>query len=141
MSARGPTPQDIQRLEELELVLRRLREAAAGQAIVVEGQNDAAALEALGVGGTHLLINRGEALEVVVDRLAAVAEANQWSLILLTDWDRTGGRLFKRLHQGLVGRVPVDATYRRRLAVVCHSRTVEDIPAELTALRQRCGVS
>ncbi len=141
MTSRGPSASDIQRLEDLELGLLRLREAAAGQAVVVEGRRDAVALATLGVGGTHLLLHRGEPLEVFIDRVAAMGEANHWTIILLTDWDRTGGRLFQRLHQGLAGRVPLDTECRRRLAVACHSRTVEDIPAELASLRRRCGVA
>lgn len=140
MNGRGPSVADFRRLEELELALLRLRETAAGQAVVVEGLKDDQALETLGVGGTHLLINRGEPVEVFIDRVAAMAEANNWAIVLLTDWDRTGGRLFQRLHQGLSGRVSLDAECRRRIALAAHSRTVEDLPAELGALRRRCGV-
>lgn len=131
---------DAQRLEELERAVVALREAAAGNAVIVEGKRDIAALEALGVGGTHIMINRGDSIEVFIDRLAEQAGPAHWTrLVLLTDWDRTGGRLFRRLWEGLRARFPVDVECRRRLAKASHVRCVEHVPSELATLRGGAG--
>lgn len=128
------------RLHLLEAELVRLREAAAGAGVLVEGRKDLRALDALGIGGTHLVVHGGRALERVVDAIAEDAIQQQWPRILiLTDWDRTGGRLARRFHDGLAARVPTDLEHRRRLSEVCHSRCIEDVPAELASLRRRFG--
>ncbi len=129
-----------ERLAELEDVLDRLRRDAAGSAIIVEGRNDVAALESLGVGGQHLLINTGQPLEARMDAIAEEAAACGWPrVILLTDWDRTGGRLAGRLQRGLAARVPLDIDLRKRLARATHASAVEDVPADLAGLRARAG--
>lgn len=126
------------RLEALEHAVARLQEEARGAAVLVEGGKDRRALEALGVPGEHLTVNRGLALEVLMDRLVeSVHERRLRHVVLLTDWDRTGGRLFARLHEGLKARVGLETEVRRRLATACHVRTFEEVPAELATLRRR----
>jgi 5S rRNA maturation endonuclease (ribonuclease M5) len=126
------TPADEDRLRRLEDAIDRLREAAEAGTVVVEGARDLSALDWLGIGGHHVTVHRGHPLAGLVEELAACPAP----IVLLVDWDRTGGRLVQRLAEGLQGRVPVDRDCRRRLAAVCHSRTLEEIPAELTALRR-----
>lgn len=122
-----------ERLERLEAALDHLRRTAVGQLVVVEGPRDVAALGALGVGGDPIVVHRGRTLAARVDDIARLAAGR--TVIVLTDWDRTGGRLFRRLHDALVGRVVVDADCRRRLATACHEKCVEHVPSELAALR------
>ncbi len=129
---------DGERLAGLEEALHRLRRAAAGNLVVVEGLKDAAALDILGVGGRHEIINRGLSLVDLADELVARLPLGG-QIILLTDWDRTGGRLHRRLADCLVGRVKTDATHRRRLALWAHAKAVEDLPVELAALRRSQG--
>lgn len=126
------TPSDEERLQRMEDALTRLREAADGASVVVEGARDVAALEWLGIGGRHVVVNRGQALQVVVDDLARRAAP----VVLLVDWDRTGGRVATTLAAGLRGRVPLDEDIRRRFAVAFHCRGLEEVPAELRALRR-----
>lgn len=128
---------DLQRLEELEDAVLRLRRAAEGAVLLVEGKKDLEALEALGIGGDAQVVNRGMSLEVFMDRL--VEDAAGRPVILLLDWDRTGGRLFRRLLDGLSARVPVDGEHRRRLAQAAHTKSLEEVPADLAALRRRVG--
>ena len=125
---------DEARLERLEEVLLRLRQEAAGQLVVVEGDRDTAALDALGVGGRHIKVNLGRSLQEWMDRVADEAQGRR--VIILVDWDRTGGRLAATLAEGLRARVGLDVDNRRRLAHVCHCRCVEDVPAELASLRR-----
>lgn len=133
------TLRDEERLAELEEVLDRLRQAAAGNLVLVEGRKDVRALRELGVGGTHVVLNQGRSLEAVGDRLAEEAAETHRTVLILTDWDRTGGRLFARFFQALAARVSLDIDLRRRLAQVCHAKALEEVPAELAALRRSAG--
>lgn len=130
----------IERLERLEGILDQLRQAAVGAAVIVEGRRDKEALEQLGVGGKHLLVHTGMTLEARIDQIAEEAGRAAWPrVILLTDWDRTGGRLRHRLERGLIGRVPLDTTFMRSLGQALHAVCVEDVPAELASLRAQAG--
>lgn len=119
------------RLLLLEDAIDRLRDAAEYGTVVVEGSRDLAALDWLGIGGLHYNLNQGRPLAHMVEDLAASPPP----VVLLVDWDRTGGRLLKRLDDNLKARVQVDTACRRRLAVACQARCLEEVPAELTALR------
>ncbi|MES2153536.1 MAG: hypothetical protein V4510_00160 [bacterium] len=122
---------DGTRLERLESAVDQLREAAEYGTVVVEGARDLAALEWMGVGGLHYVINQGRPFDAILEDLAQ----SPAPVVLLVDWDRTGGRLLKRLEDNLKARVAVDVLCRRRLAVVCQTRCLEEVPAELSALR------
>lgn len=126
------TPSDEERLLRLEDAVDRLRETAETGTVVVEGARDRSALEWLGVGGHHVSLHTGQPLHAVVEDLAASPPP----IVLLLDWDRTGGKVVRALGDGLRGRVPVDEECRRRLATACRCRTLEELPAELTALRR-----
>lgn len=126
------TRSDEERLEQMEDALLRLREAAEHASVVVEGARDLEALEWLGVGGLHIPLNSGDSVPEVVDQLAR----DGFPVILLLDWDRTGGRLAQRLLEGLRGRIVVDETCRRRLAAAFRAHSVEEIPGELRAQRR-----
>ncbi len=122
---------DATRLQMVEDAVDRLREAAEYGTVVVEGARDLSALEWLGIGGLHYNLNQGRPFEVMLEELAASPPP----VVLLVDWDRTGGRLLKRLEENLRARVPVDLQCRRRLSLACHTRCLEEIPAELSSLR------
>jgi len=130
-SGRG-TPSDEERLLRMEDAVDRLRETAESGTVVVEGARDRSALDWLGVGGWHVSLHKGQPMHAVVEELAACPAP----VVLLVDWDRTGGRLARQLLDGLRGRVQVDEECRRRLSVACHCRTLEELPSELTALRR-----
>lgn len=130
-AARHGTTEAERRLEILEEAVARLREDAEGGVVVVEGVRDRAALEWLGVGGRHVVVNQGLPLDAVADDLAL----GPAPVILLLDWDRTGARLLHRLDDILRAQVRTDTQHRRRLAVACQAHSVEEIPAELEALR------
>lgn len=131
---------DADRLERLDNALLRLREAARGAAVLVEGLRDRAALEALGVGGVHIAVNRGRSLEVFVDQTVEQAQRDGWArIVVLMDWDRTGLRLQRRLESALAGRVPLETDAWRRVREASHAKCMEDVPADLAGLRRRVG--
>ncbi|MEK6975217.1 MAG: hypothetical protein AABY18_02610 [Candidatus Thermoplasmatota archaeon] len=126
------TPADEERLLRLEDAIDRLREAAETGTVVVEGARDLSALDWLGIGGHHVTVHHGAPLAGLVEELASCPVP----IVLLVDWDRTGGTLARRLGEGLAGRVAVDVDCRRRLAGATRARTLEELPSELTALRR-----
>lgn len=126
------TLRDEERLEDLEAAVDRLREVAESGTVLVEGSRDLAALDWLGIGGTHVTLHRGKPLHELEEELVQCPTP----VVLLLDWDRTGGRLLERLEEGLKHRVQVDVQCRRRLAAACRSRTLEAVPGELAALRR-----
>lgn len=123
---------DEERLQDLETAIDRLREAAESGTVLVEGARDLAALDWLGIGGTHVTLHHGRTMAEIVEDLVQCPTP----VVLLLDWDRTGGRMMQRLQESLQHRVQIDVQCRRRLAAACRSRTVEAVPGELAALRR-----
>lgn len=128
-----------QRLEKLEELLERLSMDNANTPILVEGKRDRQALERLGCRGRIVLVNDGESLLGTADRLGPRHER----IILLADWDRTGGTINRRMKEMLEAHaVTCDGSYRRELAHLATkgTRTVEGLPAFLQDLRGRAGL-
>ncbi|MAT86429.1 MAG: hypothetical protein CMA25_05665 [Euryarchaeota archaeon] len=93
--------------------------------ILVEGKRDARALRSLGFLGPIVLVNQGRPLGEVIAKLI---ETYPQKIILLMDWDRTGGRLQKEFRERLrsLDR-PIDESLRKTLSIVLtpESRCVE----------------
>lgn len=85
----------------------------------------------MGIGGVQHNLNHGHPFGTVLEDLAHAA----FPVVLLVDWDRTGGALMRRLEENMRARVQLDTQCRRRLAVACHTRCMEEIPTELSDLR------
>ena len=110
--------------------------------VLVEGTKDVKALRALGFSGVIEKVNRGW------DRSRMVAYLHDTygtrnitdgapSLILLMDWDRTGGRLQTGFRDRLMALdIPVDETLRRVLlkAMKPEGRTVESLTPHSSTL-------
>lgn len=129
----------LERLERFEDLLERLRRANATTPILVEGARDREALEELGCSGEILLAHDGERLIDTADRLAR----DHQRIILLLDWDRTGGSIHHRVKEVLeTHAVDCEVEFRRRLArlVTKETRAVEDLPMVLMHMRRRAGI-
>lgn len=125
------TPEE--RLQHLEQVLAALAQRALEVPLIVEGKRDVAALVELGVAGDLLMVNTGERLIDLCDGLARrCTEA-----VLLTDWDRTGGTIARTLRDNTRGRVRLDGTFRKELAIYSEVKAVEELPGYLRGLRRR----
>ncbi|MCI4331107.1 MAG: hypothetical protein L3K19_04590 [Thermoplasmata archaeon] len=84
-----------------------------GSAILVEGERDRDSLLRLGVRAPIHLVHRGQSLS----QLSHGLEGQVRRLIVLTDWDRSGGQLAQRVRELLeAGPVTVDLEFRRRVA-------------------------
>lgn len=120
-------------LEELEEALADLREENRTTPIIVEGEKDIAALRTLEVTGEIIRFNKGRSVSDFCDAIAQ----NHRKIILLTDWDRRGGRLCIQLKKNLENRVEIDVSYRGKFAKHCPCRTVEGMPSWLMTLQNK----
>jgi len=128
----------VERLEEFRRVVDGLVEENLSVVVIVEGERDVAALRELGLSGEIVTVHRGRSLVQVADDIAADHD----EVIVLTDWDRTGGTLARRISTYLEGlSVSCDLEVRRRLARIAGGeiRTVEGLPALRRNLERRAG--
>jgi 5S rRNA maturation endonuclease (ribonuclease M5) len=124
---------DAERLEELDRLIEELAEANVP--IIVEGKRDTKALRSLGIAGEIIELNQGVG---IVEFCEGVARAHR-SVILLTDWDAKGGKLFKALADNLktLG-VKAEGDFRRELARLAKkgAKDVEGVPGFLVWLME-----
>ncbi len=124
----------LNREERHRLAHRALEECiesnATGIPVLVEGLRDEKALKELGFTGPIEKVNRGWP----IDRVAVYISETYSGCIVLMDWDRTGGRLQRRLMDLLLSMdfKPNDEC-RRVLSKAMKPDTlcVEDLPSFL----------
>jgi 5S rRNA maturation endonuclease (ribonuclease M5) len=94
---------------------------APGTLFLVEGQRDRRSLEGLGITCPIALVHRGRRL---ADVATHIAEGTQ-EVVVLTDWDSTGGELAHRLRELLDdGRFRVNLDFRRRIGIALRGEIV-----------------
>lgn len=103
------------RLEEVEGLLADLILDNEDTPVLVEGAKDEAALRELGVEGQVIKVKSdGAPLWIVAEH---VAQAGHRKVIVLTDWDRTGGHTARLLTEALEANgVRCDGAYRKAFA-------------------------
>ncbi len=114
---------------------RPIAEGGSGCPVVVEGLKDERALRALGFSGTIEKVNRGwdrSRLVAYLHQSYCASRPNDGgpSLIMLMDWDRTGGKLQTSLRDRLMSLdAPIDEDLRMVLlrAMKPEGRTVESL--------------
>ena len=107
-----------------------IEENADGVVILVEGQRDEIALRSLGFTGPIKKLNRGWP----IDRVVVYIAENYGNCIVLMDWDRTGGRLQRRLMDSMTSLdIRPSDECRRALSKAMKPDTmcVEDLPSFL----------
>jgi 5S rRNA maturation endonuclease (ribonuclease M5) len=127
---------DAERLDMLDELLEELAEAPGP--IIVEGRRDTKALRSLGVRGEIIELNQGVG---IVEFCESVARAHR-EVILLTDWDAKGGKLFRALADCFKSLdVKADSDFRRKLARLARkgAKDVEGVPGFLLWLVERNG--
>lgn len=88
-----------------------------GTVVVVEGERDRTALRRLGLPGPIGLVHQGLSLSALADRWARDTRR----VIVLTDWDESGGQMARTLKEFLgAGPIELDLEFRRRLAHLLH---------------------
>ena len=123
-------------LEELEKALLELKEENKTAPILVEGDKDIKALHKLDIKGKILSINMGTSLTNFCDRISQEYK----DIIILTDWDRKGGRLCHTIRKNLEGRVNCNTRYRKLFAKNAMIRTVEGLPSWLETMRKKLNM-
>ena len=124
----------MNREKRYDLALRALEasieENNAGSVVLIEGKRDETALRILGFEGPIEKLNRGWSVEKVV----AYLNSNYESCIILMDWDRTGGRLQKKIIDSMTGmEIKISDEVRKVLskAMKPDTRCVEELPSFL----------
>ena len=87
------TLEDIERLEKLEEIILELKNLAeSGAVIVVEGKKDTESLGHLGIEGDIRLATH----EPLLDFSESLSE-HKGEIVLLTDWDKKGGIIARKI--------------------------------------------
>ena len=136
MSRRGlidDIDDDAERLRFLDEILSELRDLAEDHIILIEGNKDRKALEALiGDGFESIEVQREGGPLAAAERVAASGRG----AVILTDWDARGGRLAADLESYLrADGTEFDTSVRRRLSSVCR-KDIKDVEA-LDSLYER----
>ena len=132
----GAALSDIERLEALEVWLTRLTEFPGP--VIVEGQRDIVALQGL-CDAQLLVLNNGHPVLQTVETLARKSGPGG-RFAILTDWDRTGGRLARQLRAlGIASDLQPDSELRRELVQLTRHEIscVEELPSLLQKLRPK----
>ena len=122
-------------LDEVEELLRQLRERPEGTVLLVEGRKDRQALAVLDIEGEIVQVQDARGIFGVAEELARKGQ----EAIVLTDWDRKGGQLAELLRHALQATgVRHDATIRARPSALGKKeiKDIESLPAFLSLLRQ-----
>lgn len=101
--------------------------------ILVEGEKDVAALRRLGMPGDILTVHAGMPLVDVCDRIAGTYD----DIIVLTDWDKKGGRLSRAIEKNLAGRTRCITEFRGLLAKNSMVKDIEGLPSYLDSMQQK----
>ena len=129
-----PLKREAERAERLRKLIDELAELNCLEhvPVIVEGKRDKAALEMLGLTGEVITFNRGVRVHDFCEHIAE----NHAEVVLLTDWDREGDALHKKLGRELKGRWEVFGRFREVLMLMCQKevKDVEGLPALLRRL-------
>ena len=134
-SKRIKTPR--KRLEEFNKILDYLN--SLNYPVVVEGKRDTLALRNLGYNGNIVELNDGSSVLSTVELLAQKLGVSG-NFVIMTDWDRTGGRLAKQLKEyGESSDLQPDLTIRRNLAWLCSKdiSCIEELPTMVRTLQNQ----
>ncbi len=115
--------EDIERLEKLEEIILELKEfAQAGAIIIVEGRKDEGSLRYLGINGDIQFASQQPLLDFT-DSLSKTGK----DIVLLTDWDKRGSLVARKIikHLSAYGIVP-NTKIRLRLISLSKKR-IKDV--------------
>ncbi len=120
-------------LDIIEEIMRKLRVMNESVPIIVEGEKDVDALRRLGMEGEILTIHSGKKLVNFCDMVAS----QHSEVIVLTDWDKKGGRLSNIIEQNLGGRTKCITEFRAMFAKNMMVRNVESMPSYIKHVKIR----
>ena len=127
--------------EEIHTLLDKL--SSSSHPILVEGLRDKKALRDLNINSQIILINRGHSIINVVDELSHLL-GPKGKFIILTDWDRTGGNLYRLIKGYSIScDLIMDNNFRKKLSSLTKNeiQCVEHLPKFLDNLNLNTGVN
>jgi 5S rRNA maturation endonuclease (ribonuclease M5) len=102
--------------------------------VIVEGRRDVDALRLLGVTNNVVTLSKGVSLFTFCETIS-----REWnSVVLLTDWDRKGGQLARRLKEGFEANgTKVNDSIRMNLVILSKKdiKDIESLPSFVERIR------
>ncbi len=124
--------------EKLRKLLDELIECNRTIPVVVEGIKDVKALRSLGLEGEIISLNQGERVFTLTEALSR----EHSEIIILTDWDRTGGHLCRLLREGFESNgVKHNVGFRSKLVLYTRheNKDIEGLPGFMDRLMAELG--
>ncbi|MDG6225574.1 MAG: toprim domain-containing protein [Candidatus Thermoplasmatota archaeon] len=126
-----------------------LNDLEDGALMIVEGKKDVIAMTRLGIRLEMVTLNLGLSVIDLVESIAQsrgpFSERDACSLlVIMTDWDRKGGKLARSLKEACLGAgLACDMEFRRRLAILTGRwiRDVESLPGLISSLHLEGPIS
>ena len=84
-------------LEEIEKAIEEIRDKNRNTPIIVEGEKDVRALNSLDINGDIITVHCGMEIANLCDYIAS----HYKEIIILTDWDRKGWQLCRKIEKNL----------------------------------------
>ncbi|RLF43523.1 MAG: topoisomerase [Thermoplasmata archaeon] len=120
-------------LEEIEKAIEEIRDKNRNTPIIVEGEKDVRALNSLDINGDIITVHCGMEIANLCDYIAS----HYKEIIILTDWDRKGWQLCRKIEKNLKGRTKCITEYRLIFAKNAMVKDIESIPTFLKNLRNK----
>jgi len=118
-------------LYQLEKAIEELKEKNKSIPIIVEGEKDVKALHTLDIKGEIIKIH-GKLANLCDDIAMKYKE-----VIILTDWDKEGWEICRKIEENLRGRIKCITDYRIIFSHFINSKNVEGIPKFIKNLRKK----
>ena len=120
-------------LEEIEEAIEELRELNKDIPIVVEGAKDVEALHSLGINGRIITIYHGIEIANFCDSIAKEYK----EIIILTDWDKKGWQLCKKIVRNLKGRTKCNTDFHKIFAKNTLVKDIEGMPSFIKSMKKK----
>jgi 5S rRNA maturation endonuclease (ribonuclease M5) len=127
-----------ERLDLLEKVLDELKELSESVPVIVEGRRDVQALRRLGITTNVKTLHEGSSIMTFCESIAR----EHARAVILTDWDKRGGRLARNLKDGLEANgVSTVGKIRKQIVILSKKevKDVEGLPTFIERLRASVG--
>lgn len=120
-------------------VLDKIEDKSADTPVVVEGLKDVEAMRNLGLRRNVVSLGKGLTVFAFCERLSR----KHGTAVILTDWDRKGGKLARMLKDALEANgVRADTDLRAKLVLLTKKdiKDIESLPKYVERLRTMAGV-
>jgi len=117
-----------ERLEKLNIILDELSEICMSRVLLVEGPKDRMAMTLLGINAEMVSVQSEGGPLKVSEKLYEMKK----SVVIMTDWDRTGDEIANDLERSLSSLcVKYDVTIRSKLRRICAGEIydIESLPS------------